>query len=69
MKGQLLGRELKFLLDAGASLSILNQRIGKGKTQSFDEKRKQMCDAVASNNLRQKPEQVSYGLWSQRKTL
>ena len=28
-----------------------------------------MCDAVASNNLRQKPERVSHGLWSQRKTL
>ena len=27
VKGQLLGKELNFLLDAGASLSILNQRL------------------------------------------
>ena len=27
MKGQLLGKKLNFLLNAGASLSILNQRL------------------------------------------
>ena len=40
-----------------------------GKTQSFDDECKEMCAAIASNKLRQKPGKVGFALWSQRKSL